>query len=247
MTARTGPSSTRTTRLVLAGRAPAPLAQAAGAHDGEALKTAEGAFFAAAPHGCGWVREETLFRDEVVLPGAHLAGDLLAPPRGAALSARRRRRSRARSATSAASSTCRARRHHRRVAYYNDSKATNVEAARRSLDAFVGPWSDHGGRYKVATSPICARARRPRTAVLAIGEAQDRVVTDLASTLRSEAAIRCVGAVERAGPWRDPGDVVLLRAGLLVLRHVHSICRAGTRFKEEVRPPGASRSGGRDG
>ena len=84
-------------------------------------------------------RTETLFalRRRARCPGAHLACDLLAAAAAARLLGAPAGGDRARGArASAASSTCSsAWPTIGGVAFYNDSKATNVEAARKSLEA----------------------------------------------------------------------------------------------------------------
>ena len=67
------------------------------------------------------------------------------------------------------------------VAFVNDSKATNVAAAKRSLEAFDGPLAVIlGGRHKggdfAELLPYLERADRT---VIAIGEARVRIVADL--------------------------------------------------------------------
>ena len=116
---------------------------------GEPLPSGDGAFFEG---GLARFRLdgrlETLFRKgEVVLPGAHLLGDLLVAAAAARLLG------------APAEAIARAVRAFRGVEhvlehvatiggveYYNDSKATNVEAARRSLEAFTQPVLDRAGR-----------------------------------------------------------------------------------------------------
>ena len=83
------------------------------------------------------------------------------------------------------------------VDFYNDSKATNVDAARKSLEAFRGPCSlILGGRYKGGDFGDLAPALRATARrVLAIGEAQERIARSLREWCRWTAARRC------ARPW----------------------------------------------
>lgn len=213
---------------------------------GEPLAAAEGAFFAA---GAAWLRlggkEEALFRrDEVVLPGAHLAGDLLAAAAAARLLG---------APAAAIASAVRDFRGVEHVlehvatlggvAYYNDSKATNVEAARRSVDSFVAPVVViMGGRYKggdfASLAPALAAHGR---AVIAIGEAQERVVSDLGPTLPVERCDSLRSAVDRARSLARPGDVVLLAPACSSFDMFVDYAERGRAFKDEVRrllPPG---------
>ena len=119
--------------------------------------------------------------------------------------------------------------------FFNDSKATNVDAARQSLVAFAGPvLVILGGRYKggdfaeladlVAerTARPCWRSARRASACAsrAVGGGAGR------STARA-----CDEAVERACARGEPGDTVLLAPGLLLVRHVPRLRRARPRLQ----------------
>ena len=68
------------------------------------------------------------------------------------------------------------------VSFVNDSKATNVEAARRSIESFPVEWSrSWAGTSRAATSAICVRSFASRgRAVVAMGEAAPLVREALA-------------------------------------------------------------------
>ena len=73
----------------------------------------------------------------------------------------------------------------RGVRFFNDSKATNVDAARKALEAFDGPViAILGGRYKggdfETSAPPCGRAGRPWWPS---GEAAGRVEESLAGVV----------------------------------------------------------------
>jgi UDP-N-acetylmuramoylalanine--D-glutamate ligase len=139
------------------------------------------------------------------------------------------------------------------VGFYNDSKATNVEAARRSLEAFPGPTLVIlGGRYKggdfAELAPVLA-ARGKR--VLAIGEARDRVAEALGSVLPVERCSSLREAVERAAAGAAPGDTVLLAPACSSFDMFRDYAERGRAFKAEVArltaptaPAGASGRGG---
>jgi UDP-N-acetylmuramoylalanine--D-glutamate ligase len=101
----------------------------------------------------------------------------------------------------------------RGVRWYDDSKATNVGAAVKSLDSFPGPvvllagGVDKGGDY----GPLASAARAKARLVLVFGAARDRIAASLAS---SGVAVRRVDdlaeAVQSAAAAAQPGDVVLL-------------------------------------
>jgi UDP-N-acetylmuramoylalanine--D-glutamate ligase len=99
------------------------------------------------------------------------------------------------------------------VRWYDDSKATNVGAAVKSLAAFAGPvvllagGVDKGGDY----GPLAAAARDKARLVLVFGQARERIA---ASVVGLGVAVRVVddlrAAVEAAAEAARPGDTVLL-------------------------------------
>jgi UDP-N-acetylmuramoylalanine--D-glutamate ligase len=183
-------------------------------------------------------REETLFaRADVRLPGAHLAGDLLAAATTARLL------DVPTEAIARAVRTFPGVEHVlERVAtiegvdYYNDTKATNVEAARRSLEAFTRPTIlILGGRYKggdfADLAPALHAHGRP---VMAIGEAQDRIATRLSSVVPVERCTSLRDAVGRAHAAAVPGDVVLLAPACSSFDMFRDYADRGRQFKAEV-------------
>jgi UDP-N-acetylmuramoylalanine--D-glutamate ligase len=206
---------------------------------GEPLATGDGAFFeggAARLRQAG--RLETLFaRADVVLPGAHLHGDLLVAAAAARLLG------------APADAIARAVRGFRGaphvlehvatidgVSYYNDSKATNVEAARRSLEAFSAPVVVIlGGRYKGGDfGELLPSLRAHGRAVVAIGEATDRVVSALAGALPLEQAPSMRDAVRQARSLALPGDVVVLAPACSSFDMFQDYAERGRAFKAEV-------------
>lgn len=207
---------------------------------GDPLPEGDGAFFAT---GSARLRldgrEEALFlRGEVLLPGAHLAGDLLVAAAAARLLG------------APADAIARAVRGFHGVEHvlepvatidgvdwYNDSKATNVEAARRSLEAFDRPvLVVLGGRYKGGDFGELAPALRERgRRVLAIGEARERVRSALADTVPVEPCSSLREAVERAHAAARPGDVVLLAPACSSFDMFADYADRGRAFKAEVR------------
>jgi UDP-N-acetylmuramoylalanine--D-glutamate ligase len=207
---------------------------------GEPLASGDGAFFAggaACLRQAG--REETLFlRQDVVLPGAHLHGDLLVAAAAARLLG---------APADAIASAARGFRGVEHVlehvatldgvAFYNDSKATNVEAARRSLEAFAQPVVVIlGGRYKGGDfAELVPALRAHGRAVLAIGEARERVAAALAGTLPIERPASIAEAVARARALARPGDVVLLAPACSSFDMFADYAERGRAFKAEVR------------
>jgi UDP-N-acetylmuramoylalanine--D-glutamate ligase len=185
-------------------------------------------------------REEALFpRDAVRVPGAHLAVDLLAAGAGARLMG----------ATPAeitrAVESFRGVEHVLErvdevggVVFFNDSKATNVDAARRSLEAFPGPLLPIlGGHYKGGDFAELGPALRDRAKlVLAIGEARERIATALRSTVPIvDCGSSLREAVERAYQAAVPGDTVLLAPACASFDMFTDYAERGRAFKDEVR------------
>ena len=194
-------------------------------------------------------REETLFRrDEVVLPGAHLAGDLLVAAAAARLLG------------APADAIARAVRAFRGaphvlehvatidgVAYYDDSKATNVEAARLSLEAFSQPvLVIVGGRYKGGDFGALAPGLRAHgRLVLAIGEARERVKAALEDAVPVDPCASLREAVGRARAVARPGDVVLLAPACSSFDMFTDYADRGRAFQAEVRRQAATGVPGR--
>jgi UDP-N-acetylmuramoylalanine--D-glutamate ligase len=98
------------------------------------------------------------------------------------------------------------------VAYYNDSKGTNVASTIKAIESFSEPVIlIAGGRGKGQDfAPLAARARgRVRRAVL-IGEDRKKISAALQPEVPSEEAGSLEEAVERARALARPGEVVLL-------------------------------------
>jgi UDP-N-acetylmuramoylalanine--D-glutamate ligase len=184
-------------------------------------------------------REQALFaRSDVALPGAHLAGDLLVAAAAA------RRMGAPPDAIARAVRAFRGVEHVLEhvetldgVSYYNDSKATNVEAARRSLEAFDRPLVVIlGGRYKggdFAELAPALRARRGR--VVAIGEARERLLAALGPLAPVEPCASLREAVLRARALARPGEVVLLAPACSSFDMFRDYAERGRAFKDEVR------------
>jgi UDP-N-acetylmuramoylalanine--D-glutamate ligase len=127
------------------------------------------------------------------------------------------------------------------VTFYNDSKATNVEAARRSIQAFsIEVFSGRvvvilGGRYKGGdfaelAAPLSAR----RGAVVAIGEAAERVEQALRSAVPVARAASLEEAVRRAAATAGAGGVVLLAPACSSFDMFRDYAERGDAFKREV-------------
>jgi UDP-N-acetylmuramoylalanine--D-glutamate ligase len=98
------------------------------------------------------------------------------------------------------------------VRYYNDSKATNVDATLKALDAFPGRivvilgGKDKGSDY----TPLQAPLRERVILALLIGAAADKIASQIDGAVAIERAGTLDHAVEIASQAARAGDVVLL-------------------------------------
>ena len=123
------------------------------------------------------------------------------------------------------------------VRFVNDSKATNVESALRSIESFEsGLVPIIGGRFKggdlgLLRAPLAARAK----AVIAIGEARPLVREALESAVPVHEAGAFDEAVARAYALARPSGVVLLAPACASFDMFRDYAERGRRFKEEVK------------
>jgi UDP-N-acetylmuramoylalanine--D-glutamate ligase len=100
----------------------------------------------------------------------------------------------------------------RAVQYYDDSKATNVDAVLKSLESFPGNiWLIMGGKDKGCDYKLLRDLVRERVkALLLIGEASGRIAADLGEVKKPTLCDSLQSAVRKAASEASPGDVVLL-------------------------------------
>jgi UDP-N-acetylmuramoylalanine--D-glutamate ligase len=124
----------------------------------------------------------------------------------------------------------------RGVKFYNDSKATNVDAALKAIEAFPGGLivilggKDKGSPYTPLRQPLHERAR---LAIL-IGEAADKIAADLSDAVSIARAGTLERAVEMAMEEAQPGDVVLLAPACSSFDQFENYEQRGSSFKELV-------------
>ncbi len=122
------------------------------------------------------------------------------------------------------------------VRFVNDSKATNVESARRSIESFdrdlvpIIGGRFKGGDLRLLREPLKARAK----AVVAIGEARPLVREALAGAVDVHDADTFGDAIERAYALAKPSGVVLLAPACASFDMFRDYAERGMRFKEEV-------------
>jgi UDP-N-acetylmuramoylalanine--D-glutamate ligase len=131
------------------------------------------------------------------------------------------------------------------VAFVNDSKATNPDAARLALDALAGPavWIAGGRNKGVDLRPLADLAiQRARAAVL-IGEAAGALEAAIAGRLPVRRARDIEDAVAIAGEVARPGDVVLLSPACASFDQFRNYEDRGARFRAAVAAWIAARGG----
>ena len=124
----------------------------------------------------------------------------------------------------------------RGVRYYNDSKATNVDATLKALGAFPGRiliilgGKDKGSDYTVLQTPL----REKAILALLIGAAAGKIESQIAGSVAIERAGTLQQAVETASQAAKPGDIVLLAPACASFDQFQSYEHRGRVFKELV-------------
>jgi UDP-N-acetylmuramoylalanine--D-glutamate ligase len=122
------------------------------------------------------------------------------------------------------------------VRFVNDSKATNVESARRSIESFerdlvpIIGGRFKGGDFRLLREPLKARAR----AVVAIGEARALVRQALDDVVPVHEAASFEEAIVRAYGIAKPAGVVLLAPACASFDMFRDYAERGRKFKEAV-------------
>jgi UDP-N-acetylmuramoylalanine--D-glutamate ligase len=123
------------------------------------------------------------------------------------------------------------------VQYFNDSKATNVDATIKSLEAFPGNilliagGRDKGGDFPVLRSLVKKRVRH----IVLIGEAAGKIRQALQDTVDMSDARTMQEAVSMCRRLAKPGDVVLLAPACASFDMFQDYEHRGRVFKEAVR------------
>ena len=132
------------------------------------------------------------------------------------------------------------------VAYYDDSKGTNVGAVVAALDGFPRPvvliagGRDKGGDY----APLAEALGRVGRAAILIGEAADKMEAAFASVLPVERAATMEEAVETAQRLARPGDAVVLSPACSSFDMFRDYAHRAEVFRaavERLTAPGAAR------
>jgi UDP-N-acetylmuramoylalanine--D-glutamate ligase len=126
------------------------------------------------------------------------------------------------------------------VDYYNDSKGTNVGSVVRSLESFPPPiiliagGKDKGGDY----TPIAQLVRERVSHLLLIGEAKEKIRTQLGHLCDTRLAESLEEAVVLARSLALPGTVVLFSPACSSFDMFKNYEERGNRFAEAVRGQG---------
>jgi UDP-N-acetylmuramoylalanine--D-glutamate ligase len=122
------------------------------------------------------------------------------------------------------------------VRFVNDSKATNVESALRSIESFAGGVvAIVGGRYKGGDFRLLRDALASRAkAVVAIGESKALIREALDGAVDVEDADTLDAAVARAFAIAKPSGVVLLAPACSSFDMFRDYADRGRQFKEAV-------------
>jgi UDP-N-acetylmuramoylalanine--D-glutamate ligase len=122
------------------------------------------------------------------------------------------------------------------VQFVNDSKATNVDAAAKSIESFERVVAIIGGKYKGGDfRDLATPLRKHGRAVIAIGEAKAMVRDALSDVVVVEEAATLREAVHRAFEIAQPDGVVLLAPACSSFDMFADYADRGRQFKEEVR------------
>jgi UDP-N-acetylmuramoylalanine--D-glutamate ligase len=122
------------------------------------------------------------------------------------------------------------------VRFVNDSKATNIDAAAKSIESFDKVVAIIGGRYKGGDfADLAGPLQRHGRAVVAIGEARAMVRQALNDVVPVSEAESLGDAVRQAWDLAVPDGVVLLAPACSSFDMFADYAERGRRFKEEVR------------
>jgi UDP-N-acetylmuramoylalanine--D-glutamate ligase len=122
------------------------------------------------------------------------------------------------------------------VAWYNDSKATNVDAALKAVAAFPGGlWIILGGKDKNSDyTPLAAPLKEKAHAALLIGAAAKKIRAQLGGEVRMIDCGTLDAAVQEARARAAAGDTVLLAPACASFDQFENYEHRGREFKRLV-------------
>lgn len=122
------------------------------------------------------------------------------------------------------------------VDFYNDSKATNVDAALKSIQSFdqkiilIAGGRDKGGDFEKLKKPVEERVKK----IILLGEAKERLKEALKNTVSMEEASSMEEAVRRGFLEASTGDIVLLAPACTSFDMFQNFEERGRIFKHAV-------------
>jgi UDP-N-acetylmuramoylalanine--D-glutamate ligase len=122
------------------------------------------------------------------------------------------------------------------VAFYDDSKGTNVSAVVRALEAFEAPvilllgGRDKNGDFE-SLEPVIGRHVKE---MVLFGEARGRIDEKIGGIVKTVTAATMKDAIQTAYDDAAPGDVVLLSPGCASFDEFRNYAHRGEVFKETV-------------
>ena len=126
------------------------------------------------------------------------------------------------------------------VEYYNDSKATNVDAAIKALQSFpanvhlILGGKDKGSDYTLLNDLLRRRVKRVYTIGAAAAKIESQIVAAKAGGPELVQAGTLESAVKRAAAVAEPGDIVLLAPACASFDQFRNYEHRGMVFKEAV-------------
>ncbi len=129
------------------------------------------------------------------------------------------------------------------VDYYNDSKATNVDATIKALESFpanihlILGGKDKGSDYTVLNDLLRARVKR----VYTIGAAAAKIESHVQAAAEIDHAETLENAVQHASASAMPGDIVLLAPACSSFDQFQNYEHRGSIFKDAVRSLASAR------
>jgi UDP-N-acetylmuramoylalanine--D-glutamate ligase len=122
------------------------------------------------------------------------------------------------------------------VDFYDDSKATNVDATSKSIQSFdrdiilILGGKDKGGDFKKLIEPV----KRNVKMIILLGEAKEKIRTALEGTIPMETVLSIEEAVKLGYARAKPGEVVLLAPACTSFDMFQNFEERGKVFKSKV-------------
>ena len=123
------------------------------------------------------------------------------------------------------------------VTFYNDSKATNIDAVEKAITGFDTPIVlIMGGRYKSGQfSSLIGALKKKARAVIAMGEAKKKIVSSLGASVKTVEAEGLDDAIDKAFSRAQPGDSVVLSPACSSFDMFTNYNERGDKFRESVK------------